>query len=249
MSGAALFGLLTWQVAAGGALVARDGSVLRAVRRTAAAHPAFDGAAHALCDLGDIQVAVPLVLAAVCAAAWLRRRRALPLWWLPPAAGALAMALVPLVVSPVKSAVHRPPPGLTVPDPSGYGYFPSGHTATSSVAFGVAALLLLPAMGRGRTRRALAWGTAAVVSAVGVALVWCGYHWPADVLGSWCLALTLLPWVAVAYAADGGGRTGGGSRTAAAVRASGGRQGAGKDPGDSPPDDPGGVNCASGSPG
>ncbi|MBM9503963.1 phosphatase PAP2 family protein [Streptomyces sp. KK5PA1] len=198
-AGALLFVLLTWQVAGHGVLLGPDRHLLHAVLRRSAAHPGLNTPAHYLCKLGNIQAAVPVLFVAVCAAAWWGRRAGLGRWWLPPLAGALVMALVPLVVVTVKDGVHRPPPGSTHPDPSGYGWFPSGHTATSSVAYGAALLLLLPWL-RGLLRRILVAGTALLVLAVGVALVWCDYHWPLDVAASWCLAAVLLPWVTAAGA-------------------------------------------------
>jgi undecaprenyl-diphosphatase len=196
--GVALFALLTWQVSAGGALVARDGRVLHWFLRQAAAHPAFGSPAHYLCKLGNVQAAVPVLVAAIAFAAWSWRTAGAPRWWLPPLAGALAMGAVPLVVVVVKDAVHRPAPGSTVPDPSGYGWFPSGHTATSAVAFGAAALLVLPWLRHRAARLAVLAGTPVLLFGVGFALVWCDYHWPLDVLASWCLALTLLSGVAAA---------------------------------------------------
>jgi undecaprenyl-diphosphatase len=192
------FALLTWQVSSGGALVARDGAVLRWFQRQAAAHSGFTTLAHYVCKLGNVQVAVPALVAALGLACWAGRAAAMPRWWLPPLAGALAMAAVPLAVTTVKDAVHRPAPGSTVPDPSGYGWFPSGHTATSAVAFGAAALLVLPWLRRRAARVALLAGTPLLLFAVGFCLVWCDYHWPLDVLASWCLALTLLSGVAAA---------------------------------------------------
>ncbi|WP_308012044.1 phosphatase PAP2 family protein [Actinacidiphila acidipaludis] len=220
--GVAGFAVLTWQVTAGGAPVRRDGRVLHWFLRTAAAHPGFGTFAHYLCKLGNIQVAVPVLLAAVVVTAWAGRAAGRPLWWLPPGAAALAMTLVPVVVTVVKDAVHRPPPGSAVPDPSGYGYFPSGHTATSAMAFGTAALILLPWAGGRAARLVLAAGTPVLVLAVGFALVWCDYHWPADVLASWCMTVTLLSGVAAAQAVA----------RAAAVRAAAA-----------------GISCSSGSPG
>ncbi len=196
--GVALFAVLTWQVSAGGALVARDGRVLRWFLREAAAHPGWDTTAHYLCKLGNVQVAVPVLLAAVVGTGWAGRAAGLPRWWLPPAAAALAMAAVPVMVTVVKDAVHRPPPGGTVPDPSGYGWFPSGHTATSAVAFGAAALLVLPWLAYRPALWAVRAGTPLLLLAVGLALVWCDYHWPLDVLASWSLTLTLLSGVAAA---------------------------------------------------
>jgi undecaprenyl-diphosphatase len=202
-------------VSAGGRLVAGDGRLLRAVRRTALAHPGTDRAAHVLCDLGDIEVAVPVLLVALVVAARWGRRAGLSRWWVPPAAAALAMCLLPVVVGAVKSGVDRPAPGRVHPDPN-YGYFPSGHTATSSVGYGLAALVLLPCVRRRAARVLLAAGTALLALAVGVALVWCDYHWPLDVAGSWCLAVALLSaaaaarWVPGAGFHDGAGSPGGG---------------------------------------
>ena len=155
--GVTAFCLLTWQVSAHGRLVGPDGRLLRAFLRTAAAHPGYGATAHRLCDLGDIPVAVPVLLLALVAAARLGRRAALPRWWLPPAAAALAMAVLPVVVTAVKSAVDRPAPGRVHPDPA-YGYFPSGHTATSAVGFGLAALLLMPYLRRTAARGAAGRG-------------------------------------------------------------------------------------------
>jgi undecaprenyl-diphosphatase len=197
----AAFALLTWRVAAGGRLIRDDGRVLRAFRDADRAHPALSTPAHLLCDLGDIEVAVPVLLAALAASVLLGRRAGLPRWWAVPAAAALAMCVLPVVVSLVKSGVDRPAPGRVVPDPS-YGYFPSGHTATSSVGFGLAALVLLPFL-RAAARAALAAGTAVLALAVGAALVWCGYHWPLDVVGSWLLAVALLSPVAAALLVPG----------------------------------------------
>ncbi|WP_329137155.1 phosphatase PAP2 family protein [Streptomyces sp. NBC_01476] len=199
--GVLLFAALTWQVSSGGPLVDRDAAVLRWFDRTAAGNSWFTSTAHYFCKLGNIQVAVPVLLIVIGATGWVGRRLALPRWWLQPAAAALVIAVLPVVVTVVKDAVHRPAPGSVVPDPSGYGYFPSGHTATSAVAYGAAALLLLPWV-RGRAARAaLLAGTPLLLLAVGFSLVWCDYHWPLDVLASWCLTLSLLTVVVAARAA------------------------------------------------
>lgn len=196
--GAALFALLTWQVVTDGRMVGRDWAVLGWFRRQDAAHPGVHGTAQVLSDFGNIQVAVPVLLAAVVLTGWLGRRAGLVRWWLPPLAACVAMALLPLVVDTVKDAVHRPAPGRTVPRTDGYGYFPSGHAGTSAVAYGLALLLVLPFVRRRAARIALTAGTLALQAAVGVALVWCDFHWPLDVLASWCLTVTLVAWAAVA---------------------------------------------------
>jgi undecaprenyl-diphosphatase len=194
-----LFVLLTVQVSDGGWPVGRDWAVLGWFQRAAAAYPALSGPAQVLSDVGNVQVSVPLLLAAVAYACVRGLAARPPLWWLPPLAAVLALAAVPLVVGGVKSAVARPAPGKVHLGPDGYaGFFPSGHTATSAVAIGAAALLVLPHVRRTVLRRTLAGGALLLAAAVGAALVWHGYHWPLDVVASWCLVGALLSVVAVA---------------------------------------------------
>ncbi|MEU6329204.1 phosphatase PAP2 family protein [Streptomyces sp. NPDC047049] len=157
------------------------------------------------------------------------RGRAPVRWWLPPLAAGLALAAVPALVIPLKLWIARPgPPEMAGAAPA---FYPSGHGATAAVAYGVAGLLLL----RGRrgvracdgaaaarphppaataTATATPSVTATVVTVlvplltvgVGIGLVRRGYHWPLDVLGSWCLAGVLLAgWCAVCDRWDGGG--------------------------------------------
>jgi PAP2 superfamily len=196
---ALVFAALTWQVAADGPLVGPDRRLLRRFEHAASDRPGLPTTvAHYFCKLGNIEVAVPALVVVVCLTARLGYVFAVRRWWLPPAAAALAMAAVPVVVSLVKSAVGRPAPGRLHPGPAGYGFFPSGHTATSAVAYGAAVLVLLPWVRRRAVRLLLVAGTAVLLLVVGFSLVWCDYHWPLDVLGSWCLAVTLLAGVAAA---------------------------------------------------
>jgi undecaprenyl-diphosphatase len=197
-----MFAALTWQVVADGPLVGADRRALGWFRRAALAHPGLQSTARGLCELGNVEVAVPVLLAVLCLAARLGHVSALPRWWLPPASAALAMSAVPVVVTLVKSAVGRPAPGKIHSGPDGYGFFPSGHTATSAVAYGAAALLLAPWMRRQGARLLLA-GTLLLLAAVGFSLVWCDYHWPLDVAASWCLAVTLLSGTAAANTVTG----------------------------------------------
>ena len=71
-------------------LLALTGAMTR--RSTAAAHPWLNGPAQALSDVGNVQVAVPLLLAAVVCAGLRGRAGGRPLWWLPPLAAVAAMA-------------------------------------------------------------------------------------------------------------------------------------------------------------
>lgn len=168
------FTLLTWQIAAGGPLRAADERLAVSMRGDAPA------GAELLADLGNMTVALP-VLAVAMTWTVIRTRR--------PGAvirHALAMAAVPLLVSACKAWIDRPGPM------EGAGYYPSGHAATTAVAFCGAAVLL----SQGTRRR---WPLVTAVSAAalltllnGMGLVWRGYHWPADVLASWCLSWLLL---------------------------------------------------------
>ncbi|MGY1455058.1 phosphatase PAP2 family protein [Streptomyces sp. SS8] len=192
-----LFAAVTWQVTAGGPLAEEDERLARRMREDAPP----TALAEFLADLGNIEVALP-VLAAALAYVWAHGRRRRP----PPAvlAAAAAMAAVPALVAPLKALAGRPGPL------GGTGYFPSGHAATAVVAYGAAALLLARVRARPRWARPVRWAlpaaAALLCAAVGAGLVWRGYHWPLDVLGSWCLGVPLL--AAVLAASGGPGRPG-----------------------------------------
>ncbi|MFG3348416.1 phosphatase PAP2 family protein [Streptomyces sp. NPDC048018] len=136
------------------------------------------GLSEAASGLGDMSVALP-VLACAMLYAVRRGRRAAALW------AGLAMALVPLLVVPLKLWTGRPGPL----EPWAHGYYPSGHTATAMVAYAGAALLV--------SRRLLPLaGLLTAVTAAGLVLR--GFHWPLDVLASVALCLPLLRWPVLA---------------------------------------------------
>ncbi|MGW3951992.1 phosphatase PAP2 family protein [Streptomyces sp. NPDC004752] len=167
---------------ADGPLVRVDERLGRTLR-----HP--DRFSELLSDLGNVQVAIPVLVAVLVLVSWRARRAGALRWWAGPAAAAVLMALVPAFVVPLKDWTARPG---TPAVPPGLGYYPSGHTATATVAYGAATLLLLPLLNGARARRALVLGCAAVNLAVGFGLVRRGYHWPLDVLAAWCLGAVLL---------------------------------------------------------
>ncbi|WP_063801659.1 phosphatase PAP2 family protein [Streptomyces curacoi] len=179
---ALLFALITWQVVADGPLVRVDERVSRAL-----IHP--DRFSELLADLGNVQVAVPVLAAVLLHVAWRARRIGRDRWWLPATAAAVLMALVPALVVPLKELTDRP--GTPVMPPA-TGYFPSGHTATATVAYGSATLLLLPWLRTAYARRELLIACLVVNAAVGFGLIRRGYHWPLDVAASWCLCGVLL---------------------------------------------------------
>ncbi|MEU3840568.1 phosphatase PAP2 family protein [Streptomyces sp. NPDC028635] len=179
---ALLLALITWQVVTDGPLLTADEHLSGDI-----VHP--DRFWELLSDLGNVEVAVPVLVLAVVWAAWRGRAAGLGRWWLPPAAAALTMALVPAVVVPLKDWTARP---STPVMPPAVGYFPSGHTATAAVAYGAAALLLLPWLRSPTARRVTVAVCTALVLAVSTGLLLRGYHWPLDVVASWCLATVLL---------------------------------------------------------
>ncbi|MFI6282737.1 phosphatase PAP2 family protein [Streptomyces sp. NPDC050988] len=192
-----LLALLTWQAAVDGPVRRADERLAGEVRGSRLPR----GAAEFLADLGNLAVAVPVLLAVVAYVSWRARRTDLPRWWVPSLAALTAMVAVPLLVVPLKEAVGRTgPPGM-----AGDGYYPSGHTATAAVAYGAAVLLLLPWLNSRYRRRELVIGCVVLVTAVSFGLVRRSYHWPLDVVGSWCLSLVLLQLMALAVARYGRG--------------------------------------------
>ncbi|WP_210592808.1 phosphatase PAP2 family protein [Streptomyces sp. GESEQ-35] len=179
---ALLFALITWQVVVDGPLLRVDERVSRAL-----VHP--DRFSELLADLGNAPVAIPVLAAALGYVGRRTRRSGTDRWWLPATAAAVLMALVPALIVPLKELTDRPG---TPAVPPATGYYPSGHTATAAIAYGCAALLLLPWLRTAPARRALVLVCAALNLGVGFGLVRRGYHWPLDVVASWCLCTVLL---------------------------------------------------------
>ncbi|MEU9577072.1 phosphatase PAP2 family protein [Streptomyces chilikensis] len=171
---ALLFAVVTWQVASRGPLARADERLGRALVER-------DGVSAFLADLGNVEVALPVLAAAACHAAWRARGAGAPRWWTALAVAAGAAAAVPLVVAPLQALIARPGPPPMAPDT---GFYPSGHTATAVVFYGVAVLLLLPWLRRRAARLVAAGVCVVLVAATAVGLVRHGYHWPLDVLGS-----------------------------------------------------------------
>ncbi|WSU65849.1 phosphatase PAP2 family protein [Streptomyces sp. NBC_01102] len=185
----AVFAVATWQVVADGPLLGPDE---RLGLELAGRGPAR--LTDLFADLGNMEVAVP-VLACAVLFAWFRGARRAALY------AVAAMAAVPALVVPLKLWTDRQGP-LT----EATGYYPSGHTATAAVAYGAAALLLAPY----GVRRSWMMLVAAVLltATTSTGLVLRGYHWPLDVLAGWCLGAVLLLALRAALRAVRSGRSG-----------------------------------------
>jgi membrane-associated phospholipid phosphatase len=179
--------LLTIDVLTNGPVVAADHHI-RAVVLAHATSPRWLwlsqgrlAPAQLLVDLGNNQVAIPVL--AVCALIAVARRQTLR----PMLAAAVAVVLLLATVVPAKILIARSGPGLGPVAPGNLGVFPSGHTSTSSVCYGLAVLLLVPVLSA-RARAPAVAAVAAVCLLVGLALIWCDYHWFTDVLAGWALS-------------------------------------------------------------
>ncbi|WP_406472902.1 phosphatase PAP2 family protein [Streptomyces sp. NBC_01615] len=192
---ALLFALITWQVAAHGPLARVDerlsGSIVRPSRFY-----------ELLADLGNITVAVPVLAVVLVYVAVRAHRAGTDRWWLPSLAAAVLMAAVPAVIVPLKELIARPGPPVMGP---GTGFYPSGHTATAAIAYGAAALLLLPWLRTPYARRELVIVCLALNTLVAFGLIRCGFHWPLDVVASWCLSVILLRLMVLVVARYGRG--------------------------------------------
>jgi membrane-associated phospholipid phosphatase len=179
--------LLTVDVLTGGPLVAADHHI-RAVVQAHATSPRWLWLGQGrlapfqlIVDLGNNQVAIPML--AVCALIAVARRQSLR----PLLAAAAAVVLLLATVVPAKILIARSGPGLGPVAPGALGVFPSGHSSTSTVCYGVAVLLLVPVL-PARARIPAVAAVAAVCFLVGLGLVWCDYHWFTDVLAGWALS-------------------------------------------------------------
>ncbi|WP_436777712.1 phosphatase PAP2 family protein [Yinghuangia sp. YIM S09857] len=200
---AAFLVFLTVQVVAdAGPLIPFDEAVRDGVRDLAAASGLgwLDEPMHLLADLGG-PVPGGVALVAAYAYACLRtpdRATRLRL----AGVAAASVAVVSAIVIGGKTAIDRAGPSGGEITGDEWGFFPSGHTATSAVCFGAAALVLGTVLSPTARRLACA-GTSLLCALVGLALLWCDYHWMGDVLASWTLCGIVL-WTAARVLPSGG---------------------------------------------
>jgi undecaprenyl-diphosphatase len=104
-----------------------------------------------------------------------------------------------LVDTAVKLAVNRPRPQLDHPLAHAIGKsFPSGHSMSSIITYGVLLLVFLPVLPR--VWRMVATVLAVLlVLAIGVSRLMLGVHFVSDVIGGWILGLAWLTAVTAAF--------------------------------------------------
>ncbi|MBL7501838.1 phosphatase PAP2 family protein [Frankia sp. CNm7] len=184
-----LFAGLAWDTATGTGVVRADVRLSRDVIGLRAGW--LTPLVHVVTNLG-YGLVVYAVLVALGLAVWRRTGR-----WAPLAGAAALLAAGQLARLAINRAVARPrPPSVSwLTEPFGFSY-PSGHTVTATIGYGLAAGLLLRLVPPTRRAVAVIVASAAVLAVgVGVSRVYLGVHWPSDVLGGWAFGLF---WLALA---------------------------------------------------
>ena len=117
-------------------------------------------------------------------------------------AAAAAIGLGALANSTVKLVVARPRPDLATPIVVEPGYsFPSGHSLSAMIAYGVIAVLVARSGLPGPMRAAIIGLLAVLVAVIGLSRVYLGAHYPTDVIGGWLMGVA---WVTLFAAASVG---------------------------------------------
>lgn len=189
------FGLLLWQVESHGPVTGLDIRVRDHLQHWATS-PSMNWMykpGRGMADLGDQSVTLLVLFAATALA--IRATRS----WRPALVTVGALAALATVI-PLKLWIGRPGPGQVALGDAALGFFPSGHTADSTLCYGASALLLCAFVvpsGRGYTRllrRAIAAVAAVLVLMTIFGLLWSDFHWLSDTLASlcWCGAALLL---------------------------------------------------------
>ncbi|MDT0275896.1 phosphatase PAP2 family protein [Blastococcus goldschmidtiae] len=173
-------------------LASLDGDVAAELNAWVSQSPQAVTVLSAITDLAGTSAAV-LIFSAMTMFLLVRRQRRLA------AFTATAGLGLPLLGPLTKAIVDRARPVVDAPvvDVPSNASFPSGHSLTGLVTFGVLLLLVLPVASR-RARPWLIAGTVLVVVAIGFTRLALGVHFVSDVLAGWALGAA---WLAVTVAA------------------------------------------------
>ena len=123
--------------------------------------------------VGDVQVVLPVILAALAWFVWHRLWQT-SLYWL------AAIGLAEILVKVLKFTLHRLRPSLLYDGVERFS-FPSGHATTSVVVYGFLAFLICREQ-RARVRNSIALTAALVIALIAFSRLYLGAHWASDVI-------------------------------------------------------------------
>lgn len=97
------------------------------------------------------------------------------------------------IFKPMKHLVlrARPDVSLRLIEESGYS-FPSGHSVTSVIFYGLLLYLIQKNCKNEKIKAALSWICGILAVTIGPSRIYVGVHWPTDVLTGWCIGGSVL---------------------------------------------------------
>ena len=152
--------------------------------------PWMDGTMVAVTELGDVEVVLPLVLAAMAWFVWHRLWQT-SLYWL------AATAVAEVLVKVLKFVMQRLRPGLLYEGVERYS-FPSSHATLSVVVYGFLAFLVCREQRKG-VRNGIALAAVLLVVSIAFSRLYLGVHWASDVIAGMSFALAWVGALAFAY--------------------------------------------------
>jgi membrane-associated phospholipid phosphatase len=181
------FALLLIQVTSRGPMVRHDRSVSQALFQLKAHYPLLSKVFNVASFLG-FPPWFWVLIGGVTVYLWVRGLKRLVAFLLSTTIGGSVVNTI------VKESVDRPRP--TFRDPGAVTFqtgksFPSGHSMSSTIAYGALLLIFLPLIPR-RWRVAAVIGTVVLVLSIGIARLGLGVHYVSDVLGGYALGLAWL---------------------------------------------------------
>lgn len=154
--------------------------------------PPMDGAMVAMTEIGDVQVILPIILAALAWFVWHRLWQT-SLYWL------AVIGLAEILVKVLKFTLHRPRPLSTlVYDGVESFSFPSSHATMSVVVYGFLAFLICRKQ-RAAIRNLIAVSAAMVIALILLSRLYLGAQWASDVIAGMSFGLAWIGALAVAY--------------------------------------------------
>lgn len=152
--------------------------------------PIMDQFMVGVTELGDVQVMVPVIVAALI---WfvLRRQWQTALYWV------LAVGFAQILVKVLKFTLHRPRPGIFYAGVEQFS-FPSSHALMSAVVYGFLAFLLCHHEPGGRCK-AIVFAATSLIALILFSRLYLGAHWMSDVVGGLSFAVAWVAALATVY--------------------------------------------------